>query len=297
MKRDRAAAAAAAGSTASSSAAAAAAGDSRALSLHLVQVPLGAPALDPSGASPRALLSAFTHGLGADPFLSSHYRHGHAVAVVGGGAARVARITEDLFCAGSIRALAASTASERIHAWLPGGGVEASGGRSTLDSLKLEDAGAAMTAYNAGGSLYMRSSPEAALALVPRFAEAVNGSTASYYAPGQAEPRGEVEVLASRKGHKTFWHSDFQENFTLQLRGSKAWRLVRAATRSPVRGATPHFVTPSDLVEAQVKAHRSAGDASFAFWPGSDYFSSAASVTLVPGDLLYFPAGGYGATG
>ena len=58
---------------------------------------------------------------------------------------------------------------------------------------------------------------------------------AAYHAPGQAAPRGEVEVFASRAGHTTEWHTDFQHNFTLQLSGRKRWRVGAGAVVEPLR--------------------------------------------------------------
>jgi len=37
---------------------------------------------------------------------------------------------------------------------------------------------------------------------------------------------GEIETFVSRKGNYTDWHMDFQENFTIQVKGSKKWRLA-----------------------------------------------------------------------
>lgn len=36
---------------------------------------------------------------------------------------------------------------------------------------------------------------------------------------------GEIETFVARKGNFTDWHTDFQENFTVQLKGKKTWKL------------------------------------------------------------------------
>ena len=36
--------------------------------------------------------------------------------------------------------------------------------------------------------------------------------------------------------HLTNWHTDFQENLTLQLRGKKKWRLKQGSVKHPLRG-------------------------------------------------------------
>ena len=67
--------------------------------------------------------------------------------------------------------------------------------------------------------------------------------------------RGEVEIFIGTSDHFTNWHTDFQENFTLQLSGSKRWRLKQGTVRHPSRGCTPHYYIP-DIVESQVKVSR-----------------------------------------
>lgn len=61
--------------------------------------------------------------------------------------------------------------------------------------------------------------------------------------------RGEVELFISaaaspdtskeRGKHTTGWHTDFQENFTIQLSGIKRWTLRRGRIRHPLRATTP----------------------------------------------------------
>jgi hypothetical protein len=57
----------------------------------------------------------------------------------------------------------------------------------------------------------------------------------------------------------TDWHFDFQENWTLQLKGKKRWRLRASGVTHPLRGCTPHYqpyrdATPGDPTnEEQLK--------------------------------------------
>jgi hypothetical protein len=272
-----------------------------------------APPIEPN----TSLLEAFTYPLGAAAFTQRFFRR-KAVAFLGAGAGRITELLEEDFAGGDVRALAEATASERLHVWLKplvaaaAGGAKGSSSSSSssstssssaaaaaadappfapLDSLKLDDAGAAMTAHAAGASLYFQSSKGAAAAYVPAMSECLGQSFSGYYDSGLAEHRGEIEVFVSRAGHTTAWHYDFQENFTLQLRGTKRWRLVPGGAHSVLRGATPHFRSPADVVEMQAKAAAMAGDADFAFWPGAAHFAGADEVELAPGDALYFPSG------
>lgn len=59
---------------------------------------------------------------------------------------------------------------------------------------------------------------------------------------------GEIETFVSRDGNYTDWHMDFQENFTIQVKGSKKWRLcVQKGMESPLVGYTPHFDNAGNL--------------------------------------------------
>lgn len=168
--------------------------------------------------------------------------------------------------------------------------VDADGAR--IDSIRLDSAKDAMTCYNAGGSLYFRSSQRMADAFIPAMSEALGmgAGNSLYFDSTQSEVKGEIEVFCSRAGHVTSWHFDFQENFTFQISGKKTWRLKKGGHHSPVRGATPHYKTPSDVIEQQVKLHKLA-DPTFQFSPPIEWFDDAFEVTLGPGDLFYFPAG------
>ena len=66
---------------------------------------------------------------------------------------------------------------------------------------------------------------------------------------------GEIEVFVTRAGHTTGWHTDYQENFTVQLRGRKRWLLARSDLDSPLRAFTPHYKGDNDI-EEQLKCHR-----------------------------------------
>ncbi len=50
------------------------------------------------------------------------------------------------------------------------------------------------------------------------------------------EIKGEIETFVSKKGHLTDWHFDFQENFTIQLSGTKRWKVMRSGITHPIRG-------------------------------------------------------------
>lgn len=337
--------------------------------VRVVKVPRAAPALVPDA----SLLEAFCHGMSPTTFLATIYRRQCAHFAAGGNTERVAGLLHDFLKDGNIRALAEATESDKIHCWLRplAGASREDGDDGRIDSVKVDDAGAAVTLHRAGASLYFRSPPEFARAFVPAMSECLSMGRWAYYDARQGDARGEVETFVSRAGHVTDWHFDFQvrgpsrtrllrphatgggarahrammrpvrstsrtrflvqENFTIQLRGRKRWRLRASGISGPIRGATPHFTTSNEVLEHQVKVHRSGvggAGADFVFAPEADYFggkaagaaaggassthrspaaagASAASarasastatgavmeVVLEPGDTFYFPAG------
>ena len=101
--------------------------------------------------------------------------------------------------------------------------------------------------------------------------------------------RGEVKVFIDTSDHFTNWHTDFQENFTLQLSGSKRWRLKQGTVRHPSRGCTPHYYIP-DIVESQVKVARLERP-NFQFgWPDDENLNKSVGdikeITMLPGDMV-----------
>lgn len=57
----------------------------------------------------------------------------------------------------------------------------------------------------------------------------------------------------SKPGHVTEWHQDFQENFTIQLKGAKRWYLLPAEVKEPVRGIAPHFGINEETMANELK--------------------------------------------
>lgn len=89
------------------------------------------------------------------------------------------------------------------------------------------------------------------------------------------------------------------ENFTLQLKGTKRWRLKPSSVKVPTRGCTPQWNARSgtnhevvrSAAEQQAKLHaQHANDgAPFNTHPPREFFHDAEEVTLKPGSVLYVP--------
>ncbi|CAE7907940.1 jcdD [Symbiodinium necroappetens] len=108
--------------------------------------------------------------------------------------------------------------------------------------------------------------------------------------PGDGRPRGEIETFVASEGHVTGWHTDFQHNFTFQLRGAKRWRFKAGPVKNNVRALTPHFQTRSNF-EQQMKLHLLSDPTEPVFRPPDDFFADAEEVELHAGSVLYHPAG------
>lgn len=199
-----------------------------------------------------------------------------------------------------IQKMLEQTTSESIHAWLRISSGEDKDKsvhkKSVIESITIEDPSQAYLLYKAGHSLYCRSSEELESIVVPRLLEELGMGVGR--SNNDRYRRGEIETFFSRKGHLTDFHTDFQENFTIQLTGRKVWTFSPSSAISPIRGCTPHFGTNKiDLgtAETQLKVLR-LGDINFT---SCQYESSSSGelggnrcqVELSPGDVLYHPAG------
>jgi len=178
--------------------------------------------------------------------------------------------------------------SESIGVWFGKNGEPAT-------SVQM-DAADAFSTYTMvpNSAVYFQAPEEFIEATVAPLSVACGLNFGALYLDGEA--RGEIECFVSKKGHKTEWHTDFQHNFTVQLKGSKTWRFCRGPIENPIRALSPHYRTRSTY-ETQAKlvnAHgnRSSGDPRMNIRPDDDFFKKeSVSVTLKEGDVLYHPPG------
>jgi len=143
---------------------------------------------------------------------------------------------------------------------------------------------------------YCRAPPELEQPLVSSMLRDVGIGLGQYDPTGEKLTtlgRGEVETFIGTKGHLTGWHTDFQENFTIQLSGKKKWTLKQGTVKHPMRGTTPHYKSSEDVIENQIKAARlSNPDYQFGEQDlESNAFGDEVEIIMDAGDILYFPAG------
>jgi len=185
------------------------------------------------------------------------------------------------------------TSSDNVFVWLApnfGGGND----DKTIRSVEV-DSESALPLFECGHATYCRAPPELEQLLVSSLLRDTGLGCGQFDPSGERSTvlgRGEVEVFAaSRAGHTTNWHTDFQENFTIQLSGQKRWTLKQGRATHPLRGCTPHYRAP-DAVEGQLKSARlSAHEFEFTQPDETNSFGTEESVLLQPGDSFYFPAG------
>ena len=149
----------------------------------------------------------------------------------------------------------ATTETETVHIWKPpqAKNVKKAEDKATIKSTETDDVEKAVRAYKRGGSLYFTSSADF---------RAIYGKALSYqmgfdfagYFPGTSDGASagdtiaEIEIFISRKGNYTDFHTDFQENFTFQLKGSKKWRLkTEKGMQAPVLGFSPHYAQANNI--------------------------------------------------
>jgi hypothetical protein len=198
--------------------------------------------------------------------------------------------------------LLAETSSDSVFVWLCDRSIDDTkdaGIRDTpnglIQSIEVGDVATAIALHKVGHATYCRAPPLVEQHLVAGLLRSTGMGCGHYDPSGESSVtlgRGEVETFLSTPGHVTDWHFDFQENFTVQLSGTKRWTLMEGTLVDPLRGCTPHYNSP-ESVESQLKAAY-LYDKKFVFGKpvsGVNAKGQERSILMKPGDVLYFPAG------
>jgi hypothetical protein len=169
--------------------------------------------------------------------------------------------------------------SEAIHVWMKTPGGE-------LKSIRT-DAAQAKACYDAGHALYFRGSEYLESTYLPPFAEQLGFGFAARFRDGNR--RSEIETFVARPGHLTTWHYDFQENFTVQLKGAKKWSFYKGKSH-PYRACALHFNGHEHQRTLNTQLQVARVDEPLFDVP-ADIDENCESVVLQEGDVLYHPAG------
>ncbi|CAE7032958.1 yxbC [Symbiodinium natans] len=243
-------------------------------------------AVDPS-LEPEELVARLLAPLSREEFLK-HCWAEKAVAVHGHPRrlAPIAARLSDL----DLEAMLQESPSDVVHAWLRDGQTASSSSSSARGVRSVGvDAAAALGLRAARAALYFRANEDLENLLVSRICSGLGAGAAGMY-PGDGRPRGEIETFVASEGHVTGWHTDFQHNFTFQLRGAKRWRFKAGPVKNNVRALTPHFQTRSNF-EQQMKLHLLSDPTQADYRPPDEFFADAEEVELHEGAVLYHPAG------
>lgn len=234
-------------------------------------------------------LAAMVHPLPKNKFLMNVFRQKALHVSAGGGLDRLRNLIQDGMFDLDTESILRETSSDNVFVWLKSG--------EHVKSIEVDDPSSAHALHLAGHATYCRASPDVEQPLVASMLRGTGLGCGQYDPSGTKVTtlgRGEVEVFIGTDGHYTNWHTDFQENFTLQLSGVKRWRLKQGTVKHPISGCTPHYASP-ETVEFQLKTAR-LSNPDFQFgWPTEEMLNNSIGdvkdVVMKPGDMLYFPAG------
>ena len=161
----------------------------------------------------------------------------------------VSKICDDYLFNLDVHQIFTETSSDNVFLWLrPTDATD----KKTLNSVEIQDPDTAYALHVSGShSAYCRAPPILEQHLVNSLLRAT-GLGGGHYHPPHSETvtlggntslgRGEVELFISQSdGKVTGWHTDFQENFTIQISGVKRWTLRRGRVAHPLRATTPHY--------------------------------------------------------
>ena len=183
--------------------------------------------------------------------------------------------------------LCENTASEQVHIWYPDRDNKSKEKfQKGIDSFGTNDIPLAIKAHEKGGaSLYFGSPVEFRELYWKQLANQLGMNFSAYFSDFTS--MSEWEIFISKKGGYTDYHIDFQENFSIQLKGSKKWKVWKSGITSPLVGFTPHYNKTGNL-EHQMKMIRM--ELPFNY-DKQELESIVDEIELNPGDVFYHPAG------
>jgi hypothetical protein len=242
-------------------------------------------------------------------FLSSCFRK-KAVHIKSNNANRAKEISSKYMFDLDSRQIFEETSSDNVFLWIPSTSCTPSQSSSNskdkkegttkakaLQSIEIQDPQTAHVLHiSSNYASYCRAPPELEQPLVSLMLRDTGLGLGQYDPTGEKLTtlgRGEVETFIGTKKHLTDWHTDFQENFTIQLSGRKKWTLKQGVLKNPLRGTTPHYRSADDVIENQIKSAR-LSNPDFQFGQQdleSNAFGDEIEIIMDAGDVLYFPAG------
>jgi len=252
------------------------------------------------------ILETLLYPLSPSLFLSSCFRK-KAVHIRSNNPNRAKEISSKYMFDLDSRQIFEETSSDNVFLWIPAARTctpsqsnskdKKEGTAKALQSIEIQDPQTAHVLHiSSNYASYCRAPPELEQPLVSLMLRDTGLGLGQYDPTGEKLTtlgRGEVETFIGTKKHLTDWHTDFQENFTIQLSGRKKWTLKQGTVKNPLRGTTPHYRSADDVIENQIKAAR-LSNPDFQFGKQdleSNAFGEEIEIIMDAGDVLYFPAG------
>ena len=222
-------------------------------------------------------LDALVWPLTAGEFARRFYRR-RALCVHAAGA-RLAALRAEL---GAFDVAALVRGCARVVVWMRDA---ATGRMQYLESTPPQ----ALACYRAGHSLYFNPpQPLQRRLLLPLCAQLGMGA---FGATADGGLGGDVELFAVRGRHETPWHWDAQENFTVQLAGTKRWSVAPSGVADPLTNLHAASANAAALAfDRRVHATYAPGHR-LAPPPPRAAAGGVVSFTLRAGSVLYTPAG------
>lgn len=239
--------------------------------------------------------------------------------VIRGSASRLSEIKENYLFNFDVREMLDNTASDEIQVWLASfikeesaaDNIAITNANTPVDAIKVPTGEQAFKLFKAGHNAYCRAPEELESIMIPSLLKSLKYGINTNNCTNDRYARGEIETFYTNIGHKTAFHTDFQENFTIQLEGCKKWSFRKSSLTSPLRGCAPHFNATNldDVIEQQLKVHKCTNkhfEVSEFQKRNIDMLTDTSSkkrkidecneddmlsVILYPGDVLYHPAG------
>lgn len=151
-----------------------------------------------------------------------------------------------------------NSANGQVHLWYPDRSKPNKSTFTETEVLETSEVAMALKAYEEGGaSLYFQGPVDFREKFCKQLAYQL-GMNFSSYLPDFSS-MSDIEVFVSKAGGLTNYHTDSQENFTVQLDGVKKWRLIKSS-----------------------KGKKDNSKIENSNWD---------EVVIEPGDILYYPAG------
>ena len=249
----------------------------------------------------RNLLDSLLYPLSPHDFKSTCFRK-KAVCINSNRKERVENIIKNFMFGLDPKRIFEETSSDSVFLWIPSNDKNKvsqlmQNEERCLQSIEVHDPNTAYILHtHSNYASYCRAAPQLEQLLVSSMLKGIGFGLGQYDPTGEKLTtlgRGEVETFIGTNGHVTDFHTDFQENFTIQLSGRKRWTLKQGTIKSPLRGTTPHYRSSPDVIENQIKAARlSNPDYQFGRQDlNSNAFGDEVDIIMDAGDVLYFPAG------